>query len=125
MSDPRKNFIIYDDACGFCSQGIERLKKITGTKIDYIGRSELDASKYGLQEKDLQESIKFIEFPEPRVYSGAQAIFKAIASNKFFRFPLYFYKYLPGFALVSEEVYKVVAKNRGKINQCTVSKPKT
>ncbi len=124
MSDSRKNFIIYDDACGFCSQGIERLKKITGTQIDYIGRSKLNASSYGLQEKDLQESIKFIEFPETKVFSGAQAIFKAIAYNKFFKLPLCFYNYLPGFAWISEAVYKVIAKNRGKISQCTVSKPK-
>lgn len=124
MPDQRKNFIIYDDACGFCSQGIERLKKITGTEIDYIGRSQLDASRYGLQEKDLQESIKFIEFPEAKINSGAQAIFKAIAYNKFFKLPLYFYNYLPGFALVSEEVYKVIAKNRKGLSACTVSKPK-
>ena len=125
MSDLRKNFIIYDDACGFCSQGIERLKKITGTQIDYIGRSELDASSYGLKEADLQESIKFIELPEAKVYSGAQAIFKAIASNKIFKLANFLYNYLPGFALVSESVYKIIAKNRKGLSACTVSKPKT
>ena len=102
------------------------MKKISGTELNYIGRSKFNAHEYGLDEKDTKESIKFIEFPNAQVYSGAHAIFKALAYNSRYKFLLKLYQYLPGFALISEFVYKIIATNRKKIGSatCTVSKVK-
>lgn len=121
----KKNFIVYDDHCGFCLKSIERLKKITQETISYLGRSEFNASDYGLSSDDTKKSIQYIEFKENQasIYSGANAVFKALANNKKYKFLLCLYKYLPGFAIFSEIFYSFIAKNRSKLS-CTVSSPK-
>lgn len=122
----KKNFIVYDDSCGFCMQSINRFKKILGDKVDYVGRSQFLANDYGLSEQDTKKTIQFVEFAENEaaIYSGANAIFKALAHNKNYGLLLVLYKYLPGFAIISELVYSFIAKNRSKLS-CTVSLPKT
>lgn len=102
---------------------------IIGDQINYVGRSEFKASSYGLKEKDLEKAIKYIEFNTITncfdVYSGARAVFGALANNTLYSFPLALYKHFPPFAFISERIYSWVAANRKKLgNLCTVSKPK-
>lgn len=113
-----KGFIIYDSDCGFCENSIARLKGIVGDKINYISRCDIADGEHGISAEASNGAIQFVD-TDDRVYSGAQAIFKALSYKAGWGIWLKLYQHLPGFKLISEAVYKVVAKYRSKLsNTC-------
>lgn len=138
MDVPKKNFIIYDGACGFCNKGIERLKFFIGDSIDYIPRQSLEKDFYNISLEDFNKSIKYFEhknsavntgnllgnpyvaiFDKALLYSAAFAVFKALANNPIFAWLLFLYRYLPLFQNFSEAVYAVIARYRYEILRFT------
>ncbi len=119
MEKSNKSFIIYDSDCGFCKNSIARLKSIVGDQINYVPRNDIADGKYGISAQASNGAIQFVE--NNQVYSGAHAIFKALSYKSGWGIWLKFYNHLPGFKLVSEAVYKVIAKYRSKIsNACKI-----
>ncbi len=110
-----KSFIIYDSDCGFCENSIARLRSIIGDRINYVPRHDVADGAYGIAADESNRAIQFVE-NESIVYSGAHAIFKALSYKSGWGIWLWFYKYLPGFKLVAEAVYKVIAKFRTQIS---------
>lgn len=117
-----KSFIIYDADCGFCESSMERLRKILADRIDYIPRTQIPNGAYGINNQESNKAIQFVEINDNQyqVYSAAHAIFKALSYNSAWGFVLFSYKYIPGFAWVSEWLYSIVAKYRSKISSCKV-----
>ena len=107
-----RNTLIYDADCGFCQNGVDKLKSIMGGTIDYLPRTELKDGDYGIDSDSSTRAIQFIVIENNQyiVYSAAEAVFRAVASK--LGFLLWCYKYLPGFAWVSEQIYLWVAANR-------------
>ncbi len=117
-SNSHKSFIVYDSDCGFCENSIRRLKNIIGDAINYKPRYEIAEGAYGISTDASNRAIQFVE-NESIVYSGAHAIFKALSYKTGWGIWLKLYNHLPGFKLVSESVYKVIAKYRTKLsNSC-------
>lgn len=138
MHPSEKNFLIFDNDCGFCQRSIEVFKKILGNKIDYIPSTSLPNNFYGLEFNTLNSSIKFFERKEKHeiknehervqfyddhevhedgiIYHGARAIFQALSYSPSWSVFLLLYKYFPFYAPVSEAVYRVIARNRTKIS---------
>ena len=113
--ETQKGFIIYDSDCGFCENSIARLRSIVGEQINYVPRHDVADGNYGISLEQSNGAIQFVE-TNNQVYSGAQAIFKALSYKQGWGIWLWFYKYLPGFKLISEAVYKVIAKYRTQIS---------
>lgn len=114
MEQPNKSFIIYDSDCGFCENSIARLRSIVGEQINYVPRNDITDGQYGISAQVSNGAIQFVE--NNQVYSGAHAIFQALSYKSGWGIWLKFYKHLPGFKLVSEAVYKVIAKFRTQIS---------
>ena len=111
-----KGFIIYDSDCGFCQNSMVRLKKIIGDVIDYKPRAELNDGEYGISKTQSNGAIQFVDSSH-QIYSGAHAIFQALSYKAGWGIWLQLYKQLPGFKLISDAVYKLVAKYRSQISR--------
>ncbi len=53
------------------------------------------------------------------MYSGAQAVFRALAANPAYQWPLHLYQSLPASARVAEWAYRLVAKHRMAFSRLT------
>lgn len=108
----QKDILIYDSDCGFCQASVNRLRSIIGDSITYLPRTELKEGEYGISSDGSNRAIQFIVFDNDNyiVYSAAEAVFRAIQNQ--LGFFLWCYKYLPGFAWVSEKIYSWVSANR-------------
>ena len=111
-----KSFIIYDSDCGFCENSIARLRTIVGEQIDYKPRHTIVDGNYGISTQASNGAIQFVE-SNGQVHSGAHAIFKALSYQAGWEIWLKLYQSLLGFKLVSEAIYKVVAKYRSQISR--------
>ena len=104
--------LVYDGDCGFCRFWIERWKKITGERIQYVPFQEVRGEFPDIPLERFQKSIQLI-LPNGKVLSGARAVFRTLASVPEKRWMLWAYTKIPGAALFSELAYKAVAANRG------------
>jgi predicted DCC family thiol-disulfide oxidoreductase YuxK len=107
----KKTVLIYDGDCGFCRLWISRWKHITGNQIEYLPYQEVGEHFPEISLAQFQNSIQLVE-PEKKIYSGAEAVFRALAHNPSHKWPLKLYKSLPGFTFFSEFSYRIVANNR-------------
>ena len=89
--------------------GIESAKTIAEFK-------SVDGFDYELGQKF--DSSIFLIYPDGSYFSGAKGIFKALAisTNKL---PLWAYENVPGFAPISEFIYRGIAANRQIFNLLT------
>lgn len=139
MLDTKKNYLIFDADCGFCQKGIETIKTISKDYIDYIPSYSIEDGFYGIDKASADSSIKFFEHKEKQIvlnnfekiqkyehheihedaviYHGAYAIFKALASNNLFKPVLFAYEYLPLISVITEAVYRIIARNRMLISK--------
>jgi predicted DCC family thiol-disulfide oxidoreductase YuxK len=137
--DTKKNYLIFDADCGFCQKSVGVLKTITKDQIDYVASHSIEDGFYGIDKASTDSSIKFFEHKEKQIvlnnfekiqkyehheihedaviYHGAYAIFKALASNNLFKPVLFAYEYLPLVSVITEAVYRIIARNRMYISQ--------
>ena len=104
--------LVYDGECGFCERWVARWRSQTQGRVIYEPYQGARDRLAGLTEDELRRAVHLIE-PGGRVTRGAQAVFRAWSYAPGSRgFPLRAYRYFPGFAAVSEAVYRLVAGNR-------------
>jgi predicted DCC family thiol-disulfide oxidoreductase YuxK len=109
--------LVYDGACGFCTFWVRRWQHITEDRVVY--RTSQDAaSEYPQIAPENFETAIYLIYPDGTYFSGAKGVFKALATT-FHKLPLWAYEKLPGFAPVSERVYKFVADNREFFSRLT------
>ncbi len=112
-SPPTKPLLLFDGDCNFCRFWIRRWQTITGDRIDYLPFQEPTvAGRFPeLNPSQLGESVHLVE-PSGQVSTGAAAVFRSLASNPRWRWPLLAYGASPLFAGASEWAYGQVAQNR-------------
>ena len=106
-----KPVLIYDGDCGFCRRWIERWRQITGDRIDYVPYQETTIHFPNITEREFQSSVQLVE-PDGKVYRGAEAVFRSLATASSYRWLLGLYLLLGIFRFLSEKLYRLVAKNR-------------
>ena len=99
--------LVYDNDCDFCRYWIAQWQHATGDRIDYAPYQEVAAEFPEIPLSAFENSVQLI-LQNGTVLSGAEAVFRAL-NNGFF---LGCYYHLPGFASVSEWVYRFVAQHR-------------
>lgn len=116
--------LVYDGDCGFCRYWVDKLKFYTGNRIKYVSYQSFKNDFHGVTQEDFARSIKlFVHIgSRMRVYSAAEAAFKALSYSRDLRFLHHLYKILPGFATVSELLYKLVSKNRKSFSEISKMK---
>jgi len=102
--------LVYDGDCSFCKLWIERWQSMNFHVVKYAPYQEVYKNYPKIPLTDFQNSIKLI-LPNGEVYSGAEAIFlsQAYGSKKT---KLWLYKNIPGYALISEFIYKIISAHR-------------
>jgi predicted DCC family thiol-disulfide oxidoreductase YuxK len=103
--------LIYDGDCGFCFYWARYWERLTGERVEYRPYQEVLAQYPTISEAEFQRAVQFIA-PDGRRASAAEASFQTLAHARGRGFWLALYRYLPGFAPVSELAYAFVARRR-------------
>jgi predicted DCC family thiol-disulfide oxidoreductase YuxK len=103
--------LIYDGDCGFCGYWARYWQKLTGESVEYRPYQQVLAQYPTIPEAEFQRAVQFIA-PDGERASGAEASFLTLAHARGKGFWLTLYRYLPGFAPVSERAYAFIAKRR-------------
>ncbi len=114
QSQVSKPLLVYDNDCDFCRYWIARWRHITKDRIDYAPYQEVAPQFPEIPLSAFQSSVQFI-LESGQVFSGAVAVLRALNN----RFLLWCYYTLPGFAPLSEAVYRFVAKYRSFFSKMT------
>lgn len=102
--------MLFDGDCGFCRRWIKKWAGTTGTKVRYEPYQEALARFPEVTEEQCRRSVQLI-LRDRSVFSGAHAVFKALALGGRSRL-LGLYERLPLFRRLSEGAYRLVARNR-------------
>lgn len=110
--------LVYDGTCGICRTWVEYWRALTGEAVDY--RPYQDAAKDfpDIPREDFERAMQLIE-PDASSYAGAAATYRLLAHAHGRGFYWWLYRYLPGFAPVSEHAYGFLSQRRGLLAALT------
>ena len=103
--------LIYDGDCGFCAYWARYWERLTGDSVEYRPYQQVLAQYPTIAEAEFQRAVQYIA-PGGRRASAAEASFRTLAHARGKGFWLLLYRYLPGFAAVSELAYAAIARRR-------------
>jgi predicted DCC family thiol-disulfide oxidoreductase YuxK len=103
---PPDQTLIYDGDCSFCKTWVEYWKTLTGDRVRYLTIAASRTKFPDLALEDLRRKVHLVT-PEG-VFSGAEAVFRTLGG-----FWLSLYQRLPGFAALTEFLYRLIANHRG------------
>ena len=115
---PSLPLVIYDADCDFCRFWIARWRHRTGEHVDYISSQEVGERYPEIPHEHFQNAVQLVN-PDGEVFCGAEAVFRAFAHSRRRRWALGLYRRLPGFASVTEAVYRFIAGHRGFFSTVT------
>jgi predicted DCC family thiol-disulfide oxidoreductase YuxK len=117
---PNRPVILYDGDCRFCTLWIRRWRQITGDGVDYIPfQDDQVAQLYPeVPRQGLEAAVHFLDI-DGVVYSGAEAVFRSLATNPAWGWPLRLYREWPWFAHATERNYAFIARRRLAFSRLT------
>jgi len=112
-SPPAKPLILYDGDCAFCAFWILRWQRATWQLVDFLPfqHDTIGARFPELRSNQLATTIHLVE-TDGSIYTGAEAVFRALACNSARHWPIDWYERFPVFARWSETAYSFVAEHR-------------
>jgi predicted DCC family thiol-disulfide oxidoreductase YuxK len=108
---PPKPLLIFDGDCHFCRRWIERWRELTAEAVDYAPSQEVAERFPEIPREAFDRSVQFID-SNGTVYGGAEAVFRSLGQKHSRRWMIWCYERVPGFALITEVAYRMVARNR-------------
>src|SRR5580658_2696138 len=111
---PSKPLMVFDGNCRFCGLWIRRWRQLTGDAVDYLPSQDpqVPARFPEIPPERYRNSVQLIEPEEGDVFSGAEAVFRALARNPKIEWPLRLYYSSPWVSKFTESAYKFVATHR-------------
>ena len=103
--------LIFDGQCRFCRYCVDYAVAATGERVEYRPFQEVLQAFPDIAEEEFRASIQLV-MPDGERYSGAGAAFKALYLGGKARLWYRCYAFLPLFAVISEWVYRSVARHR-------------
>jgi predicted DCC family thiol-disulfide oxidoreductase YuxK len=113
---PDRPVVVYDGNCTFCRRQLRRLERWTGETFERVPFQDAGTRFDPIPQREFTRSVVLIQ-RDGRAYSGAEAVYRALAHNKGMTGWLWCYRHLPGFARISEWGYAFVARHRGRIGR--------
>ena len=115
-----KPLLVYDGDCGFCRLWIERWRAATGDRVDYAPYQEVAGRFPDVPRERFAEAVQLWEPDEGgRWWSGAEAVFRAMATVPSRRWPLWLYRRVPGVRPLADAAYRFVARQRPAMLRAT------
>ncbi len=112
--------MVFDGDCNFCTLWIRRWQQMTGDAVDYLPAQDprIPAQFPEIPREQFDTAVQLIE-PDGVIYSGAEAVFRALAQNPNRQRPLRTYENSRAFASFTEWAYRLVAQNRTIFSRLT------
>lgn len=111
-ADATRPVLVYDGDCGFCRYWVDYWRQLTGAAIEYRSYQEIGSHYPDVSEAEFARAIYLFE-PDGRRSRGAEAAFEVLARAPGRGVWRAAYRRVPGFALVAEAAYAVIARHRG------------
>ena len=118
LSQIEKPLLIYDGDCNFCRRMVQRFQNIIGDRIDYAPFQESAPRSPQILQEQFEASIQLV-LPSGEIFEGAEAVFRILAMVPGRGRGLRFYRKVPGFARISEAVYRWISRNRKTLSALT------
>jgi lipase maturation factor 1 len=110
-SPPPKPLMIWDGECHFCKRWIERWREITTGEVDYVTYQEAAARFPEIPLEQFKRAVALIK-PDGQTFFAAEAVYRSLACRSSRKWLAWSYDHIPGFAAISEIVYKSIARHR-------------
>lgn len=117
---PPKPLMVFDGDCNFCALWVRRWKQTTRDAVDYLPSQDpqIAARFPEIPSEHFTTAVQLIE-TDGAVYSGAKAVFLALAKNANWRWPLRAYETDPFIARITGSAYRFVAAHRTAFSRFT------
>src|SRR6185295_8056212 len=109
---PARPLLLFDGDCGFCRRWILRWKALTRGRVDYAPSQEAGSRFPEIPVEDFRRSVQLV-LPDGRVFRGAEAVFASLSFAPRGGRLLSAYRKVPGFAALTEAIYRAIADHRG------------
>jgi lipase maturation factor 1 len=106
-----KPLLIFDGKCGFCRIWIQYWSALTGGRVDYAPSQEAGERFPQIPGESFGQSVQLV-MPSGEVISGARGVFTTLTYAPRMAWLLWIYNHLPGFAPVTEALYRFIAAHR-------------
>ena len=105
--------MVFDGDCNFCTLWIRRWRQMTGVSVDYLAAQDphIPTQFPEIPREQFDTAVVLIE-PDGTVYSGAEAVFRALAHCPDHQWSWRTYQNSSAFAKCTERVYEFVAGHR-------------
>jgi predicted DCC family thiol-disulfide oxidoreductase YuxK len=110
-SPPSKPLMIWEGDCEFCRLWIERWREVTGSAVGYVTFQNVGNGFPEITREQFERAIVYID-DTGRIFSGAEAVYRARACGSSRKWLAWSYDHVPGFAAVSELGYNFIARHR-------------
>ncbi len=115
----QKPKLIFDGDCTFCLYWIAYWKKLTGDAVVYQPYQAVAKEHPTISHTEFQQAVQYIA-PNGTVSRAAKASFLTLSHAPGKNFWLWLYEKIPGFALITEIFYKVIASHRSFAYYCSL-----
>jgi predicted DCC family thiol-disulfide oxidoreductase YuxK len=119
QSSGARPILIFDGTCGFCRRWIERWRAVLGDRVEIVPYQDILDRFPDIPAERFAEAVHFYEPQSDRWSRGAEAVFRSLAYAEGHGWALALYRNLPGFAAVSEWIYRRVAAHRSFLYRVT------
>jgi len=110
---PARPLLVFDGDCHFCGLWIRRWRQLTGDAVDYWPAQDprVGGQFPEIPRAQFAEAVQLIE-TDGTVFSGAAAVFRALAHHPRWQSPWRLHETSPLFARLTERAYRCVAEHR-------------
>jgi predicted DCC family thiol-disulfide oxidoreductase YuxK len=117
MSELRPT-LIFDGDCGICRTWVDYWHQLTGEQVAYRPYQEAGKDFPHIAPDEFKRAMQLVE-PDGKTYAGAAATFRLLTYAPARSWWWWLYRYVPGFAPLSEGAYSFLSKRRGVLTSIT------
>ena len=117
MSELRPT-LIFDGDCGICRTWVDYWGQLTSDRVVYRPYQEAGKDFAHIPLAEFKRAMQLVE-PDGKTYAGAAATFRLLTYAPARSWWWWLYRYLPGFAPLTEGAYSFLSKRRGLLSNIT------
>jgi len=119
QSDSARPILIFDGTCGFCRRWIDRWRAVLGERVEMVPFQDVLDRFPNIPPERFADAVHLYEPQVDRWSRGAEAVFRSLSYAKGHGWALNLYQHVPGFASISEWIYRSVAAHRSFLDRVT------